>query len=397
MVSDELLKLGSKSDNLKAMREAEGRIQSEDLTNIQFTSGTTGSPKASCLSHFNILNNGNILAKHIKYTEKDKILCSVPLYHCFGMVMCNLAALCSGAEVLYPHMTFDAIAGLKVASERKATSLYGVPTMFIENISQVEKNPGKFDLSSVRGGVMAGSICPRPLMEKAREILNCKELIIGYGMTETSPLSFLTSSTDPVELQVSTVGKVLPNTECKLLDEQGRVVPLGQRGEICTRGYCVMKEYWGDHRATNASIDANGWMHTGDVGIFDKDGYLSIVGRVKDMINRGGEKVFPKEIEEYLLRHPKVLNVQVFAYPDERLGEEIFCWIKLKEGQSMEKKEVLDYCKEQIAHYKIPRYLKFVNDFPITVTGKPQKFKMTESMVEEVKANPKVIESYRLR
>jgi fatty-acyl-CoA synthase len=397
LMVDDLVKLGASEENRKKLREIEAGVQSEELTNIQFTSGTTGAPKASCLTHFNLLNNGNILAHQVNYTEHDKILCSVPLYHCFGMVMCNLAALCRGVEVLYPHPTFDALASLKVASEKGATSLYGVPTMFIEEINQMEKNPGKFNLKTVRGGIMAGSICPRPLMEKARELLNCRELIIGYGMTETSPLSFTTAVTDPVEKQVSTVGKVLPNTECKLTDPQGKVVPLGQTGEICTRGYMVMQGYWNDQDATAKAIDKDGWMHTGDIGIFDENGYLSIAGRIKDMINRGGEKVFPKEIEEYLLRHPSVFNAQVFAYPDERLGEEVFCWIKIKEGSKLSKEDVLAYCKENIAHYKIPRYLKFVDDFPITVTGKPQKFKMTEAMVQEIKANPNSLGGYRLR
>jgi fatty-acyl-CoA synthase len=397
LLVDDLLKSGNTEENRKKLREIEDHVQAEELTNIQFTSGTTGSPKATCLTHFNLLNNGHILANHCNYTEYDKILCSVPLYHCFGMVMCNLAALCKGVEVLYPHPVFDAAASLKVASEKGATSLYGVPTMFIEEISHFEKSPGKYNLSSVRGGIMAGSICPRPLMEKAREILNCRELTICYGMTETSPISFATSSKDTVDKQVSTVGRVLPNTECKLTDPQGKVVPLGEKGEICTRGYMVMQGYWNDQEATSKSIDKDGWMHTGDVGVFDENGYLTIAGRIKDMINRGGEKVFPKEIEEYLLRHPSVLNAQVFAYPDERLGEEVFCWIKVKEGKTLSKEEVLAYCKGHIAHFKIPKYLKFVTDFPITVTGKPQKFKMTDAMVNEIKTNPSVLESYRLR
>lgn len=397
LMVEDLLKLGSSEENRNKLKEIENGVQSEELTNIQFTSGTTGAPKASCLTHFNLLNNGNILANHVNYTEHDKILCSVPLYHCFGMVMCNLAALCKGVEVLYPHPTFDAQASLKVATEKGATALYGVPTMFIEEINQVEKNPGKFKLSTVRGGIMAGSICPRPLMEKAREILNCRELIIGYGMTETSPLSFLTAVCDPIEKQVSTVGRVLPNTECKLMDPSGKVVPIGKTGEICTRGYMVMQGYWGDEDATSKSIDKDGWMHTGDVGIFDENGYLSIAGRIKDMINRGGEKVFPKELEEFLLRHPKVFNAQVFSYPDERLGEEVFCWIKVKEGMTLTKEDVLAYCKGTIAHYKIPKFLKFVDDFPITVTGKPQKFKMTEAMVKEISENPKLLETYSLR
>ena len=397
LTSADLLAEGKKDENLRKMREIEKNVYSEDLTNIQFTSGTTGSPKASCLSHFNILNNGRMLAAHCKYDHSDKILCSVPLYHCFGMVMCNLAALSVGGEILYPHPTFDAVTSLRVASEQKATRLYGVPTMFLEMITQVEKEPSRFDLSSVRGGVMAGSICPRPLMEKAMSVLHCRELIIGYGMTETSPITFMTAVSDPIEKQVSTVGRALPLTECKLVDAENKIVPLGEKGEICTRGYMVMQGYWADEKATRASIDARGWMHTGDVGVFDEKGYLTIAGRIKDMINRGGEKVFPKEIEEFLLRHPKILNAQVFAFPDERFGEEVFCWVKLKEGMTMDKQEVYAYCKEKIAHYKIPKFLKFVDDFPITVTGKPQKFKMTQSMVDEIRDTPSALETYKLR
>lgn len=393
----DILNLGKSEENIRRMKEIEGRIQPEDITNIQFTSGTTGSPKATMLSHFNLLNNGSIIAHQLEFDETSKILCSVPLYHCFGMVICNLAALNVGSEVLFPQATFEGPTSLKVASEKGATSLYGVPTMFIELINQVEKNPGKYNLKSVRNGVMAGSICPRPLMEKVRDILHCKGLLIGYGMTETSPISFMTSTSDSIEKQVSTVGRVVPNTECKLVDPEGKTVPLGERGEICTRGYMVMKGYWKDEKATTAAIDEHGWMHTGDVGVFDEKGYLSIAGRIKDMINRGGEKIFPKEIEEFLLKHPKVFNVQVFPFPDEKFGEEVFCWLKLKEGMTMNHKEVLDYCLEKIAHYKIPKYLKFVNDFPITVTGKPQKFKMTEEMVRETKADPKLLESYMLR
>lgn len=394
---DEILSLGSSDENIRRLREIEVQTQPEDLTNIQFTSGTTGSPKASCLSHFNILNNGLMIARQVNFNESDKILCSVPLYHCFGMVICNMAVLCSGAEALYPSPTFEPLTSLKVASDKGATSLYGVPTMFIEMINQVERNPGIYDLSKVRGGIMAGSICPRPLMEKSRTFLNCNELCIAYGMTETSPVSVMTSSKDELEKQVSTVGRVMPNTECKLVDKSGRAVALGEIGEICTRGYLVMQGYWNDEAATKSSIDKDGWMHTGDIGVFDEEGFLTIAGRIKDMINRGGENVFPKEIEEYMLRHPKVFNVQVFSYPDERFGEEVFCWIKVREGETMTNKEVLTYCKGNIAHFKIPKYLKFVDSFPITVTGKPQKFKMTESMVEEVKLNPQVLALYKLR
>lgn len=397
LTSADLLAEGTKEENLRLMREVEKRVQAEELTNIQFTSGTTGRPKATCLSHFNILNNGIHLAEHAGYSNEEKILCAVPLYHCFGMVMCNLAALSVGAEVIYPHAVFDAKTSLRVASEKKATRIYGVPTMFIEMINQKEKVGKEMDLGSVRGGVMAGSICPRPLMEKAREVLNCKELVIGYGMTETSPITFMTSTDDPLEKQVSTVGRLFPLAECKLVDEQGRVVGLGKNGEICTKGYMVMQGYWADEEATRKSIDKDGWMHTGDVGYFDEDGYLSISGRIKDMIDRGGEKVFPKEIEELLLRHPKIHNVQVFAFPDQRLGEEIFCWVKPKEGESVEGEELVRYCKDKLAHFKVPKYMKIVDEFPITVTGKPQKFKMTAAMVDEINSNPSLLDRYKIR
>lgn len=386
------------SSAITKVRELEKKIKPEDITNIQFTSGTTGAPKASTLTHFNILNNGWLISERLRYTEKDKICCSVPLYHCFGMVISNMAALCAGSEVLFADESFNAEASLKVISEKKVTSVYGVPTMFIEYIKHIKANPGKYDMSNCRTGVMAGALCPKPLMEQSIQHMNLHELTICYGMTETSPVTFQTKHDDSFERKTGSVGKILAHTECKIVNtETGVVTERGEPGEVLTRGYCVMKGYWGDEKATKSSIDVDGWMHTGDIGVMDEEGYLNIVGRSKDMINRGGENVFPKEIEEFLLGHQEIENVQGFPVEDARLGEEIFCWIKLVPGSKLTKEDIFKHCKANIAHYKVPKYVKFVDSFPITVTGKAQKFKMREIMEQEFKANPQAYELYKVR
>jgi len=394
---DEIFEAGELSLNIMKLDLKESLIRPEDVTNIQFTSGTTGSPKAATLSHFSILNNGWLLSERLRYTENDKIICSVPLYHCFGMVISNMAALTNGCEVIFPSETFDAAASMKALSDRKATSVYGVPTMFLEYLKHLKANPSKYDLSNARTGVIAGSICPRPLMEDIYTYMNLTDLTVCYGMTETSPVTFQTHHDDSFEKKTGTVGNILPHTESKIVDENGHILKRGQRGEVLARGYCVMKGYWDDQEATKNAIDQDGWMHTGDLGVMDEEGYLNIVGRIKDLIIRGGENISPKEIEEYYLRHHKVENAQVFAFPDEKYGEEVFIWIKNKAGEKMTNKEVLDYAKGKIAHYKIPKYVKFVDDFPITVTGKPQKFRMTEAMVSEINENPKALEEYKIR
>lgn len=384
-------------ETISKVNEVESKISPEDITNIQFTSGTTGAPKASALTHFNVLNNGWLLSERLKYTENDKICCAVPLYHCFGMVLSNMAALCNGSEVMFPDEAFNAEASMKVISEKKVTSVYGVPTMFIEYLKEIKANPGKYDTSTCRTGIMAGSICPKPLMEESIELMNLTDMTICYGMTETSPVTFQTWYDDPFDLKTGSVGTILPHTECKIINEQGEVTERGSPGEVLTRGYCVMKGYWGDEEATTSAIDKDGWMHTGDIGIMDEAGYLNLIGRNKDMINRGGENVFPKEIEEFLLTHDEIENVQVFPIEDERLGEEIFCWIKTTPGSKLDKGAIFSHCKANIAHFKVPKYVKFVEDFPITVTGKPQKFKMRETMHAELELNVDAYKLYRVR
>lgn len=393
---EELVSKGT-PEAIKKVHEVEKTILPEDITNIQFTSGTTGFPKASALTHHNILNNGWLLSERVRYTEKDKICCAVPLYHCFGMVLSNMAALCHGAEVMFPAETFDPKASLKLISDYGVTSVYGVPTMFIEYNKEIKENEGKYDTSTCRTGIMAGSLCPKPLMEETIDRMNLTEMTIGYGMTETSPLTFQTWYNDPFDLKTGSVGTILPHTECKLIDDDGHVTPRGVPGEVLTRGYCVMKGYWNDEQATKEAIDKDGWMHTGDIGVLDEAGYLNIIGRNKDMILRGGENISPKEIEEFLLIHEDIENVQVFPIEDERLGEEVFCWVKKTEDSELTKEDIYTLCKSQIAHYKVPKYVKFVEDFPITVTGKPQKFKMTEAMHEELEQNPNAYELYRVR
>ncbi len=357
-------------------------LQFDDAINIQFTSGTTGFPKGATLTHHNILNNGYFVGEGIRMSEDDNLAIPVPLYHCFGMVMGNLACLTHGATMVYPGEGFDPTEVLQTIQDEKCTALYGVPTMFIAALDHPEFN--KFDLTSLRTGIMAGSPCPIEVMKQVIDKMNMTEVTIAYGMTETSPVSFHTAVDDELERKVGTVGHTIPHVESKIVDGDDRIVAPGETGEILTRGYNVMLGYWDDQEKTSEAIDAAGWMHTGDLGTMDEYGYGNVVGRIKDMVIRGGENVYPREIEEYLYRHEAIQDVQVIGVPDERFGEELCAWIVLYEGQSANEQEIKEFCRGQIAHYKVPRYIKFVSEFPMTVTGKVQKFVMREQMIEEL-------------
>ncbi len=366
-------------ERLRALGRA---LQFDDPINIQFTSGTTGFPKGATLSHHNILNNGYFNGVTLRLGERDRVCIPVPLYHCFGMVMGNLMSACFGATMVYPSEAFDPLEVLRAVEAERCTVLYGVPTMFIAELDHPEF--ARFDLSSLRTGTMAGSPCPIEVMRRVIGEMHMEEVTIAYGMTETSPVSFQSATDDPIERRVSTVGQVHPHVEVKVVDHEGRVVPSGETGELLTRGYSVMRGYWNDEEKTREAIDGAGWMHTGDQATIDADGYCNIVGRIKDMVIRGGENVYPREIEEFLYRHPKVQDVQVIGVPDEKYGEELCAWIKLRDGEDANADEIKTFCKDQIAHFKVPRYVRFVDEFPMTVTGKIQKFKMRETMIAEL-------------
>jgi fatty-acyl-CoA synthase len=366
------------------LAERESVLQFDDPINIQYTSGTTGFPKGATLSHHNILNNGYFVGEALRYTEHDRVCIPNPFYHCFGMVLGNLACTSHGSTVVVPGEAYDALAVLKTVEAERCTSLYGVPTMFIGELDHPDFK--SFDVSTLRTGIMAGSPCPVEVMKRVQRDMHMTEVTIAYGMTETSPVSTQSATDDPLEKRVSTVGLVFPHVEIKIIDpETGRVVPRGSRGEFCTRGYSVMLGYWNNEAATREAIDAARWMHTGDLATMDEEGYLNIVGRIKDMVIRGGENVYPREIEEFLYSHPAVSDVQVIGVPDEKYGEEIMAWVKLRPGAQMTGDELREYCRGKISTYKIPRYWKFVDNFPTTVTGKVQKFKMREAAIEELK------------
>jgi fatty-acyl-CoA synthase len=366
----------------KRIAELAPQLQFDEPINIQFTSGTTGFPKGATLSHHNILNNGFFIGEAMQLTPEDRLCIPVPLYHCFGMVLGNLAALTHGACMVFPGEGFDPLATLQAVAEERCTALHGVPTMFIAQLDHPEFS--RFDLSSLRTGIMAGSPCPIEVMKRAVGNMHLSEITIAYGMTETSPVSFQSSTMDPLERRVATVGRIQPHVEVKIVDLNGRIVPTGTPGELLTRGYCVMLGYWGDEERTREAIDAARWMHTGDLATIDAEGYCNIVGRIKDMVIRGGENVYPREIEEFLYRHPKIQDVQVIGVPDDRYGEEICAWVKLRPGVSATEEEIRAFCRDQIAHYKVPRYIKFVDEFPMTVTGKIQKFIMRERTIAEL-------------
>ncbi|HEX3992049.1 MAG TPA: AMP-binding protein [Acetobacteraceae bacterium] len=378
---DSVYELGGAAERT-ALAELAGRLQFDDAINIQFTSGTTGLPKGATLTHHNILNNGYFLAQAMRYTDQDKVCIPVPMYHCFGMVIGSLACLTSGAAIVFPGEGFDPLATLQTVAEERCTSLYGVPTMFIAELDHPEFR--KFDLGSLRTGMMAGAPCPIEVMRRCIADMHLSDITIGYGMTETSPVSTQTLIGDTLEHQTATVGRVHPHVEVKIIDTEGRVVPVGTAGEFCTRGYSVMLGYWDDAERTAQAIDQAGWMHTGDLATMDADGYCNIVGRIKDMVIRGGENIYPREIEEFLYRHPSIQDVQVFGVPDPRYGEELCAWIKIRDGATLTDEDVKAFCKDQIAHYKVPRHIRFVNDFPMTVTGKMQKFIMRETMIAEI-------------
>ncbi len=365
------------------LTERESRLQFDDAINIQYTSGTTGFPKGATLSHHNILNNGYLVGEMIKYTEQDRVCIPVPFYHCFGMVMGNLACSSHGACMVVPSEAFDPLATLETIAAEHCTSLYGVPTMFIAQLAHPRFK--EFDLTSLRTGIMAGSPCPVEVMKQVQRLMHMPEVTICYGMTETSPVSTQSSWDDPLDRRVSTVGRVHPHVEIKIVDpESGAIVPRGTPGELCTRGYSVMLGYWGNEQATREAIDAAGWMHTGDLATADADGYLNIVGRIKDMIIRGGENVYPREVEEFLYTHPAVLDVQVIGVPSVKYGEAVMAWVKRRPGAEVTGDELATFCRGKIATFKIPSHWKFVDEFPTTVTGKVQKFRMREMAVAEL-------------
>jgi len=354
-----------------------------DPINIQYTSGTTGRPKGATLSHRSILNNARFVGDACAYTEEDRVCIPIPFYHCFGMVMGNLACSVFGATMVVPSPTFDPEAVLRALQDERCTSLYGVPTMFVAQLG----HPGlaDFDLSSMRTGIMAGSPCPTEVMRRVIDDMGMSEVTIAYGMTETSPVSTQTSTDDSVEHRVSTVGRVLPHVESKIVDpDTGELVPRGEGGEYCTRGYHVMLGYWNDPEKTADAIDADGWMHSGDLATMDDDGYVNIVGRIKDMIIRGGENIYPREIEEFLCSHPAIADAQVIGVPDEKYGEELMAWVQLAPGGELTEDELRDFCRDKIAYFKVPRYIKFVSEFPMTVTGKVRKVEMRDKSIAEL-------------
>jgi len=367
-------------------------LDRDDAINIQYTSGTTGFPKAVVLSHLNILNNAYFSARAMHFTEQDRLCISVPFYHCFGMVLANLLCFSVGACAVIPCEHFDPELVLKAIEKEKCTAVHGVPTMFIAEL----EHPGfkDFNLGSLRTGIMAGAPCPPALMQRVIEDMHCKEILIGYGETEASPLTHLTTREDSFERRIETVGKNLPHQEVKIVDvATGQTVPVNEVGEICFRGYHLMKGYYGDENATHKAIDANGWLHSGDLGTMDKDGYVKITGRLKEMIIRGGENIYPREIEDYLFTHPKISEVAIFGVPDDYYGEEIMAWIQLHSGEHMTEDEVRNYCKGKIAHYKVPKYIWFVEEFPMTVTGKLQKYRMRAIALDKIKAKEKSSDS----
>jgi fatty-acyl-CoA synthase len=365
------------------LRLRENQLDCRDPINIQYTSGTTGNPKGATLSHHNILNNAAVIAEVLGYGPADRVCIPLPLYHCFGMGIGNLGCIAAGASMVYPAASFEPLATLQAIQEERCTSLYGVPTMFIAQLEHPRFS--EFDLSSLRTGLMGGAPCPIEVMKRVMTEMHAREVCIVYGMTETSPVTFMTRPDDSMERRVSTVGRVMPHTEVKIVDaETGDTLGIGTPGEVCTRGYAVMHGYWNDPRATSAAIDEAGWMHTGDLGTLDADGYLNIVGRIKDMLIRGGENVYPREIEEVLFEHPAVASVQVVGVPDERMGEEVMAFIVLREDMSLDAEEVRRFCRSRLAHFKVPRYVKLTQSFPLTVTGKVQKFRLRELAIEEL-------------
>jgi fatty-acyl-CoA synthase len=377
---EELANARVEHDNL---REVAGTLDFDDPINIQYTSGTTGFPKGATLTHHNILNNAQLIGEVLRYDERDRICIPVPLYHCFGMVIGNLCATSHGACIVYPAEAFEPEATLRACAQERCTSLYGVPTMFIAQLEHPRFS--EFDLSTLRTGIMAGSPCPIEVMKRVDRDMGIAEISIAFGMTETSPVTTMVAIDDTLEHRCGTVGQVMPHTEIKIVDPStGRLVERGAPGEFQARGYCVMRGYWNDPDRSAEAVDEAGWMHTGDLATMDEQGYVRVVGRIKDMIIRGGENVYPREVEEFLYTHPQIADVQVIGVPDERYGEELMAWVVLRPGTQLGEEELREFCRGQIAHFKIPRYVKFVDSFPMTVTGKVQKFKMREQAIQEL-------------
>ena len=361
-------------------------LSNTDPINIQFTSGTTGSPKGACLTHRNIVNNAHFVTATMNFTEEDRLCIPVPFYHCFGMVMGTLGCVTKGAAMIIPGEGFEPTQTLQAVSDEKCTALYGVPTMFVAELALPDF--AEFDLSHLRTGIMAGAPCPIEVMKQVQAEMNMGEVTIAYGMTETSPVSFQSNVDDPLDKRVSSVGRIHPHVEVRVVDGEGNLCPVGEQGELQTRGYSVMQGYWGEAEKTAQSIDAEGWMHTGDLGVIDDEGYCDITGRLKDMILRGGENVYPREIEDFLFTHPEIAQAQVFGIPDDRLGEVVCAWIVPVDGAGLQADDVRAFCRENIAHYKVPLHIRMKADLPMTVTGKPQKFVMRDAMVAELEAVP---------
>jgi len=377
----EVCRMGGESEAVR-MAEIKKGLSPGDVINIQFTSGTTGSPKGAALTHYNILNNANQVAAGMKFTPEDRLCIPVPMYHCFGMVLGKLACVTHGATAVFPSDAFEPASVLETVQAERCTALHGVPTMFIAEL----ECPGfdRYDLSSLRTGIMAGAPCPVEVMKKVISRMHMSEVLIAYGQTECSPVNNMTLADDPIEKRVESVGRAGPHLEVKIVDESGNIVPVGEKGDICTRGYAVMKGYWNDPERTAETVDEEGWLHSGDLGVMDDEGYVQVVGRLKEMIIRGGENIYPREIEEFLFTHPDIQDAKVVGVPDEKYGEEVCAWIQLREGSGLSEEKIRAFCKDHIAYFKIPRYIKIVKDFPMTVTGKVQKFKMREQMEKEL-------------
>ena len=370
---------GASAHDFSVLADLQGKLKPDDAINIQFTSGTTGNPKGATLSHCNILNNGYLTGEAMRLTPSDKLCIPVPLYHCFGMVLAVLACISHGSTMVFPGEAFDPEQTLQTVQDEQCTALHGVPTMFITELDH--PNFRRFDLSSLRTGIMAGAPCPVEVMKRVISEMHMQDILIAYGQTELSPINNMTLPDDSLERRTETVGRAMPWVEIKIIDEAGHVVPVGQKGEICTRGYSVMQGYWNDQEKTAETIDASGWLHSGDIATMDASGYVRIVGRIKDMIIRGGENIYPREVEEFLYQHPAISEVQVFGIPDEKMGEEVCAWIQINEGADLTADDVKAYCKDRITHFKVPRHIRFVSEYPMTVTGKIQKFVMRDEML----------------